>query len=247
MFLSLLLTTRIIYGLITSKSDDNVYENLYISAVALASFCQILYFVLVWIIPNNVLESFGFYAYKIIGTDPQMQDMFNTYQIMITFMFLDFASAMLWITVSFENFNDFDLVLSCVAIGFTSFLSIICWYASKTENLTLMRLFWIFSLFFPAYLGYELDGLLKGHTDGSDFSMDIFNIAVAGTSAFVIHIVYFCWSWYVSSNFGKGLKEHIFNRSITDQIGVVGKTVKNIVGTVLVEPLINHLPHLEDS
>ena len=229
------LTIRLIYAYLLSQSTLTLLSMI-IDLLSLISYSALA---LGWIrccgIENGIGDNFGYYVYKIVGPDPTLQEAWETYQKMVTFMMLDFAAAMIWITISFENLKELDFIFTVIAIGVSILLALLGWMAVVRESYLLLRIYWLGALAYPVYLVYEMYSLVSLQSSADSLSWAIFNIAASGGFSFLMRIVCVFWTYLAFLNFDLGLKERVFEkRTIINQVqSITGNLV-----VVLKDPLL---------
>eukprot|EP00455_Lapot_gusevi_P031502 TRINITY_DN3418_c0_g2_i1.p1 TRINITY_DN3418_c0_g2~~TRINITY_DN3418_c0_g2_i1.p1 ORF type:complete len:338 (+),score=87.04 TRINITY_DN3418_c0_g2_i1:117-1016(+) len=208
--LSILMCARVVYGYWfpdAPRSDTANY--LYLAGLCVATLLEIFYFVVGVCIEDSVWNNFGYYHYKFVSAIPREKDMYITYQQMLTLLRVDFAFCAVWVILAFRIVSPLQLSFNFSAIFATVTWALLGWMASVRESNVLMKMFWVLSVVWPVFLGYQCYTLWTHQTSRSARE---FNVFAAGGASVIARILILVWSHFVASNFGRGLKQKVFDK-----------------------------------
>lgn len=176
-------------------------------------------------IPNiyfgiKVARDFGFLAFKVVGASESLHRMYRyagMYSSLLKFDLQLGVSLAVFVITKVQVLRPQDKVTVGVGIPLQLAWSILGWFAMRREWMVLVYLFVPLSFVEPAYLIYRIyqvaDNLDKDLADGRDV-LD-YSFLGAASLAFVVRVLVLVALKLVVNNFGKGLKETVFNLPVT--------------------------------
>ena len=145
--------------------------------------------------------------------------MYSTYQKFITLLFLDLSCSLVWIVLAFADLDSLSLSLNAAAIAVSLLWALLGWAAAVREQLSLMHTFWVLSLIWPVYVGYQAYQIA---VDPLNWNTKGFNLGGAGASSIAVRAALLYFSRCVAANFGEGLKAKVFDKQWSSVVNYGG-------------------------
>eukprot|EP00003_Mantamonas_plastica_P021181 TRINITY_DN3422_c2_g1_i2.p1 TRINITY_DN3422_c2_g1~~TRINITY_DN3422_c2_g1_i2.p1 ORF type:complete len:295 (-),score=92.01 TRINITY_DN3422_c2_g1_i2:352-1236(-) len=188
------------------KKETDIVYTIRLGAVALF---EPINLVLGWKIYNN----FGWRVYKEIGANVKFHDMFREYQIFFALLKIDWAIAILLVLMSaffLFNMEDWELYADIVACVVMLLWGGMGWRGVQSEESGFMYVFSAMWVVYPIYIIWKIQEFFFAPNLYPTVWKPPFivfgGVAIAVHLNLLMHAVK-CWR-----NFGKGLKEKVFDR-----------------------------------
>ncbi|KAL9959551.1 hypothetical protein ACROYT_G032882 [Oculina patagonica] len=168
----------------------------------------------------KVAQDFGYLAFKTVGAAEELHKMYRNagmYSCLLKFDFQLAISLSVFVIMNVTDLELKDKVTVGVGIPFQLAWSILGWFAMRRELMILVQIFIPFSVVEPAYLIYRISKVAsnwdKSIADNKDVL--VYSFLGAASLAFIVRVLVLVTLKFVVSNFGKGLKETVFNLPVT--------------------------------
>jgi len=184
------------------------YKQVSLGLVIVCGVFQLIYLIL----HKFVNDSFGYYVYKRISANPELQELYGTASTFFTYLKLDLATGILLLLLaSFYLFSEIqELILNAFAYVFTVVWAMMGAVCVREENTKLMRAFFVFATIEPAYVIYKLVAI-EVTSDYPAVSANQFWFT--GGFALVVRALVLYYASKSQKNFGKGLY-HVWHRTV---------------------------------
>ncbi|XP_015753758.1 PREDICTED: uncharacterized protein LOC107333455 [Acropora digitifera] len=171
----------------------------------------------------KVAQDFGYLAFRTVGASEAIHRMYRCagrFSCLLKFD-LQLAVSLSVLAIKHVKFNMSTEAKITVSVGvpLQLFWSILGWLAMRREKMQLVWIFCPISVVEPAYLIYRTASIIndwKGETaDGN--GVLIYSFLGAAVAALLVRALLLYSLRCVVNNFGKGLKEQVFNLPITGE------------------------------
>lgn len=168
----------------------------------------------------RVARDFGFLAFKVVGASESLHRMYRYAGMFSCLLKFDLQLAVSLAIFVIYNVQDLvvgDKITVGVGIPLQLAWSILGWFAMRKERMILVQLFIPLSFVEPCYLIYKIYKVAKSWdkaiADGHDVL--VYSFLGAASLAFIVRVLVLVTLNFVVNNFGKGLKEIVFNLPVT--------------------------------
>jgi len=159
-----------------------------------------------------VYKSFGWRAFRKLGTDKDLLTMYQSYQIFSSLLKLDlFLGVIGVVMVGMFVIHGTELYIDIGALIITFLWVILGWYGVRYERLWFMVIFFVLCPLEPIYIVIRITFLFFLSMDFSNpFFPPLMTFALL---ALVNRVVLVIWAALVTRHFGRGLREKAFVHS----------------------------------
>ncbi|CAH3112548.1 unnamed protein product [Pocillopora meandrina] len=168
----------------------------------------------------RVALDFGFLAFKVVGASESLHRMYRyagMFSCLLKFDLQLAVSLAIFVIYNVQDLGVGDKITVGVGIPLQLAWSILGWFAMRKERMILVQLFIPLSFVEPCYLIYKIYKVCslwdKAIAHGQDFL--VYSFLGAASLAFIVRVLVLVTLNFVVNNFGKGLKEIVFNLPVT--------------------------------
>lgn len=168
----------------------------------------------------KVAQGFGYLAFKTVGAAESIHRMYRyagMFSCLIKFDLQLAVSLAVFVIMKVNDLQVGDKITVGIGIPFQLFWSILGWCAMRREMKILVWIFAPLSLVEPVYLIYKIVTIAQKWDQNISHGKDVlvYSFLGAAAMAFVVRVLVGISFWLVVRNFGKGLKETVFNLPVT--------------------------------
>lgn len=174
---------------------------------------QIIYLLLAYF----VYDSFGWYVYKVVGANADMQSMYTATQIFSTLLKLDaVCTTELLLMAAFFIYGatasmTTDIILASVAYVFQTAWALWVFRGVRKEDGRLVKYILYVAWILPAYVLYKMVQEGIDRQGLSNFDSITWGLFFAAFVSFMFRGLLVYWAYRCRKNFGRGLKERVFD------------------------------------
>lgn len=168
----------------------------------------------------KVAQGFGYLAFRTVGAAESIHRMYRyagMFSCLIKFDLQLAVSLAVFVIMKVNDLQVGDKITVGIGIPFQLFWSILGWCAMRREMKILVWIFAPLSLVEPVYLIYKIVTIAQKWDQNISHGKDVlvYSFLGAAAMAFVVRVLVGISFWLVVRNFGKGLKETVFNLPVT--------------------------------
>ncbi|XP_067024515.1 uncharacterized protein [Acropora muricata] len=170
----------------------------------------------------KVAQDFGYLAFRTVGASEGIHRMYRyagMFSCLLKFDLQLAVSLSVLVIKNVENMSKEAKITVSLGVPLQLFWSILGWLAMRREKMLLVWIFCPISVVEPAYLIYRT-GMIIHHWEGETAGTNdvlIYSFLGAAVAALLVRALLLYSLRCVVKNFGKGLKEQVFNLPITGE------------------------------
>lgn len=201
--------TIVAYVFVHWRSSDlgEWFEGVGIYTLAMVVCCQVVYLALAY----PVIQSFGRRMYsRLRNSRPELIALYTTSEIFFCLLKIDVFLQLL-LAILGSSFVTRPIMIPAAAAAFSVEVAclLIGMHGVRRESIGMMRLFTVLTCLQPAYFLWTLHEVYTTSIDYPQYTFE--QMLVTACFGFICRIALLAWTYFVSANFGLGLRERLWN------------------------------------
>lgn len=166
----------------------------------------------------RVARDFGYLAFKTVGAAESIHRMYRYAGMFSCLLKFDFQLAVSLSVLVISNVSQLQTegkVTVGIGVPLQLFWSILGWFALRREMKLLVWIFLPLSVVEPVFLFYKIAMIIKDWDNSVEDDVLVYSFLGAAILAFIVRVLVLISLKLVVNNFGKGLKDQVFNLPVT--------------------------------